>query len=174
MDYVQRFHEPLEATNHHSPGSTRVIPSRDTSVPGTGGRTHDFCYLPSHALWCGSHDDFTVSYAPSASIFAHCQALPPAAGRRTLILGFPDTRTPHIVDEIRAVADASPEPTVLVGSEATRRALSEMGPGCAVVHIATHGYFRRGNPVLRGPPRRLYWRASTTSIISNCRWDWSP
>jgi len=155
MDYVQRFHEPLmEATNHHLAGlySELIAPVRErlrsrhlVVVP------HDFLhYIPFQALRGGAGsliDDFTVSYAPSASIFAHCQTLPPPAGQRTLILGFPDARSPHIVDEIRAVADASPEPTVLLGSEASRKALSDMGPGCAVVHIATHGYFRRDNPM---------------------------
>jgi CHAT domain-containing protein len=155
MDYVRRFHEPLlDATNHHlaglyqeliAPVRSRLRSRHLVVVP------HDFLhYLPFHALRGDGGsliDDFTVSYAPSASIFAHCQTLPPAADRRTLILGFPDARTPYIVDEIRAVADASLEPTVLLGSEASRKALSEMGPGCAVVHIATHGYFRRDNPM---------------------------
>jgi CHAT domain-containing protein len=112
---------------------------------------HDFLhYLPFHALRAGGRyliDDFTVSYAPSGSIFAHCQTLPTATDGRTLILGFPDERTPYIVDEIRAVAEASSRPTVLLGSSATRKALTELGPGCSVVHIATHGYFRRDNPM---------------------------
>jgi CHAT domain-containing protein len=155
MDYVQRFQDPLlDATNHHlaelhedliAPVRSRLHSRHLVIVP------HDFLhYLPFHALrGHGGYviDDFTVSYAPSASIFAHCQTLPAMADRRTLILGFPDARTPHIVDEIRAVADASPQPTVLLGSEASRKALSERGPGCAVVHIATHGYFRRDNPM---------------------------
>ena len=155
MDYVRRFHEPLlQATNHHlavlyeeliAPVRKHLRSRHLVVVP------HDFLhYLPFHALRGGGGsliDDFTVSYAPSASIFAYCQTLPPPADRRTLILGFPDARTPHIVDEIRAVADASREPTVLLGSEANRKALSEKGPGCAVVHIATHGYFRRDNPM---------------------------
>src|SRR5262245_41337061 len=154
-DYVQRFHEPLlHATNHHlaglydeliAPVRSRLRSRHLVVVP------HDFLhYLPFHALRGegGSLiDDFTVSYAPSASIFAHCQALPPTADRRTLILGFPDARAPHIVDEIRAVADASAEPTELLGADASRKALREKGPGCAVVHIATHGYFRRDNPM---------------------------
>jgi CHAT domain-containing protein len=155
MEYVRRFQEPLlRASNHHLAALHQelVAPVRDrldarhlVVVP------HDFLhYLPFHALRSDGRyliDDFTVSYAPSASIFAHCQTLPGTAGGRTLILGFPDERTPHIVDEIRAVAEASEEPTVLLGSSASRKALIELGPGCAVVHIATHGYFRRDNPM---------------------------
>ncbi|HEY7820905.1 MAG TPA: CHAT domain-containing protein, partial [Vicinamibacteria bacterium] len=150
-EYVRRFQEPLLQASHHHLAELHeelVAPVRKSLdarhlvvVP------HDFLhYLPFHALRAEGRyliDDFTISYAPSASIFAHCQTLPSANDGRTLILGFPDERTPHIVDEIRAVAEASAESTVLLGSSASRKALVELGPGCAVVHIATHGYFRR-------------------------------
>jgi CHAT domain-containing protein len=155
MEYVRRFQEPLlQASNHHlaalyeeliAPLRKRLDVQHLVVVP------HDFLhYLPFHALRADGRyliDDFTVSYAPSASIFAHCQTLPKTTDGRTLILGFPDERTPHIVDEIRAVAEASSEATVLLGSSASRKALVELGPGCSVVHIATHGYFRRDNPM---------------------------
>jgi CHAT domain-containing protein len=154
-EYVRRFQEPLlHASNHHleelhqelvAPVRGHLDAHHLVVVP------HDFLhYLPFHALRAGGRyliDDFTVSYAPSASIFAHCQTLPSTTDGRTLILGFPDERTPHIVDEIRAVAEASADSTVLLGSSASRKALVELGPGCAVVHIATHGYFRRDNPM---------------------------
>jgi CHAT domain-containing protein len=154
-EYVRRFEGPLlQASNHHleelhqeliAPVRERLDARHLVVVP------HDFLhYLPFHALRASGRyliDDFTVSYAPSASIFAHCQTLPRTSDGRTLILGFPDERTPHILDEIRAVAEASAEPTVLLGSAASRKALVELGPGSAVVHIATHGYFRRDNPM---------------------------
>jgi CHAT domain-containing protein len=154
-EYVRRFQEPLLQASHHHLAELHeelVAPVRKSLdarhlvvVP------HDFLhYLPFHALRAEGRyliDDFTISYAPSASIFAHCQTLPSTNDGRTLILGFPDERTPHIVDEIRAVAEASAEPTVLLGPTASRKALIDLGPGCAVVHVATHGYFRRDNPM---------------------------
>ena len=52
-------------------------------------------YLPFHALMDDSGyliDSFTISYAPSASIFAHCQEKPAHATGASLVLGIPDAR----------------------------------------------------------------------------------
>ncbi len=107
-------------------------------------------YLPFHALHDGEGyviDRFTVSYAPSASVFALCCAREAAPGQGSLILGIPDRLTPNILAEVRAVAATLPGAELLLGEEATEERLRAAGPGARLVHIATHGFFRQDNPM---------------------------
>ena len=107
-------------------------------------------YLPFHALHDGERyviDRFTVSYAPSASVFALCCAREPATGRGSLILGIPDRLTPNIVAEVEAVAATLPGSELLLGAAATEERLRALGPDARLVHIATHGFFRQDNPM---------------------------
>ena len=108
-------------------------------------------YLPFHALSDGDRyliDDFTVSYAPSGSIFALCQEK--AASENTgdaLVLAVPDARAPYIEDEGRFVAETLPGARLFLGEEATEERLKSFGPHSRIIHIATHGYFRQDNPM---------------------------
>jgi CHAT domain-containing protein/tetratricopeptide (TPR) repeat protein len=107
-------------------------------------------YLPFHALHDGERsviDRFTVSYAPSASVFALCCAREPATGRGALILGIPDRLTPNIQAEVEMVAATLPGSELLLGEAATVERLREAGPEARLVHIATHGFFRQDNPM---------------------------
>jgi tetratricopeptide (TPR) repeat protein len=107
-------------------------------------------YLPFHALRDGDEyviDRFTVSYAPSASVFALCCARDPARGRAGLILGVPDRLTPNILAEVEAVAATLPGAELLLGEAATEERLRALGPEARLVHIATHGFFRQDNPM---------------------------
>ena len=107
-------------------------------------------YLPFHALWDGERfllDDFTISYAPSASVFAMCCAKPAAKGEMALVLGVPDELTPHIGGEVEAVAASLPGAELLLGADATEERLRTLGPACRLIHIATHGFFRVDNPM---------------------------
>ena len=106
--------------------------------------------LPFHALFDGRKyliDEFTVSYAPSASIYAVCQARSERAGRGSLILGIPDPTVPFVKKEIEAVAASLPDSEVLVGGDASIDRLRRQGSRSRIIHIATHGYFRRDNPM---------------------------
>jgi len=106
--------------------------------------------LPFHALLDGARyliDDFTVSYAPSASVHRLCMTKPATSTGTALIMGVPDPQTPHIVDEIRTVSSVLPNPRVFLGSDATADQLRTHGPTSQFVHIATHGLFRRDNPM---------------------------
>jgi CHAT domain-containing protein/tetratricopeptide (TPR) repeat protein len=113
---------------------------------------HSFLhYLPFHALSDGERyliDDFTISYAPSGSIFALCQekTVPNNAGE-SLVLAVPDARAPHIEEEGRFVAQTLPAARLFLGEEATEERLKSFGPRCRFIHIATHGYFRQDNPM---------------------------
>ena len=110
-------------------------------------------YLPFHALFDGAGyliDSFTVSYAPSASIFAHCQRKPARTSGSSLILGVPDSQAPLILDEVRSVAGILPDAELLVGADANEAALREKGSHSRLIHIATHGSFRQDNPMFSG------------------------
>jgi CHAT domain-containing protein len=112
---------------------------------------HDFLhYLPFHALWDGeAHlcDSYTISYAPSASVFQLCSVKKAAASDRSLVLGIPDMHAPDIAKEAACVAEAVAPASLYVGEEATEEVLKREAPGCRFVHIATHGFFRQDNPM---------------------------
>jgi CHAT domain-containing protein len=108
-------------------------------------------YLPFHALSDGARyliDDFSVSYAPSSSIFAVCQEkAQPEGDGDTLVLAVPDARAPFIEEEGRFVASAMGRARLFMGAEATEEQLRIYGPKSRFIHIATHGYFRQDNPM---------------------------
>ena len=107
-------------------------------------------YVPFHALHDGTSyliDQFTISYAPSASVYAHCQSKHVNTTGQALVLGVPDERTPAIRDEVKALVGILPDSHLFVGKEATLEILQAHGPRSRIVHIATHGYFRQDNPM---------------------------
>ncbi len=107
-------------------------------------------HVPFHALYDGTRhliDNFTVSYTPSASVYALCRCRANARSRPPLVLGVPDARAPHIAEEAREVAAMVPGSRLFLGEKATRRLLSEAGSGSRYIHIATHGVFRIDNPM---------------------------
>jgi CHAT domain-containing protein len=114
-------------------------------------------YVPFHAL-CDRRgyyliDRFEISYAPSASVLALCRSnnrhsnnLSATPG--TLVaLGFSEKGTPGIVDEIETLKKIFRDAVILTGSRATRDNLIEFAPGARFLHLASHGYFRRDNPM---------------------------
>jgi CHAT domain-containing protein len=109
--------------------------------------------VPFHALFDGDRylvDAFTVSYAPSASIYVQCCQKKVNQDGGSLILGVPDPRAPSIRAEIRSVAMALPNAEVFLGRKASAKVLREKGPGSRLIHIATHGSFRQDSPVFSG------------------------
>ena len=154
-DYVRRFSPFLE-------GSTAALLRRlhdelvapiadeldaDHLVIVPHDRLH---HLPFHALHDGERyliDRFVVSYAPSATVFRLCCLKPPSAARRSLVLGVPDERAPKILEEVEAVERLLPDARLLVGDEATPEALARLGGDCRIIHLATHGLYRKDNPM---------------------------
>jgi len=113
---------------------------------------HDFLhYLPFHALpdstGLALGDRFTVSYTPSASVYALCAAKTAPISGGTLVLGIPDPAAPQISSEVQAVSGVLPGSRVYMGREATAQVLREEGQKSRFVHIATHGWFRQDNPM---------------------------
>jgi CHAT domain-containing protein len=106
--------------------------------------------LPFHALFDGHHhlvDKFSICYEPSASIFAYCHRERAQSTGPSLIVGIDDPGMPFIREEVEAVAKVVPEPKVLWGAEASERALREYGANSKLIHIASHGSFRRDSPM---------------------------
>ncbi|MGH9712977.1 MAG: CHAT domain-containing protein [Candidatus Acidiferrales bacterium] len=157
-DYVKAFEKSLlAATQAHlqelyvellAPLRSRLNARHLVIVPH--GPLH---YVPFHALFEGERyltDSFTMSYAPSASIFAFCQRKNSSATGRPLVLGVPDARAPLILDEVQSVAKIIGEAELIVGAEANEQALREKGAQRRLIHIATHGSFRQDNPMFSG------------------------
>jgi len=157
-EYILRFEEPLlRATHSHleSLYSELIAPLRPllqgkhlVIVPH--GPLH---FLPFHALRNGEEylcDAFTISYAPSATVFSACQEKRTSENTSSLVLGIADERAPQILQEAQSVAKHLPQSTLHLGEQATSSVLREEGAQCGVVHIATHGIYRQDNPMFSG------------------------
>jgi CHAT domain-containing protein len=157
-DYVKAFEKPLlVATQAHlkelydelfAPLQGSLSARHLVIVPH--GVLH---YVPFHALFDGERyliDSFTMSYAPSASIFAFCQRKHSQATGSPLVLGVPDAQAPLILDEVRSVAKILAGAELIVGAEANESALRAKGSHSRLIHIATHGSFRQDNPMFSG------------------------
>jgi CHAT domain-containing protein len=110
-------------------------------------------YLPFHALHDGEKyliESFTISYAPSATLYSLCHQKAANTQGPSLILGVPDALAPQILDEVQSVASILPEPQLFIGEGANQEMLREKGPQSRFVHIATHGEFRGDNPMFSG------------------------
>ncbi len=107
-------------------------------------------HIPFHALFDGDSyliDKFSVSYAPSASVYALCREKAANVSGGSLILGIADAQAPLILEEVEALREILPNAKLFVGESATEAALKSHGPASRIVHIATHGYFRQDNPM---------------------------
>src|SRR5260370_18473709 len=75
-------------------------------------------YVPFHALHDGESylvDRFSISYAPSASIYALCQQTQADTSGESLILGIPDAQAPSIADEEEALRSILPAAKFFLG-----------------------------------------------------------
>src|SRR5580704_698909 len=156
--YTQRFQQPLlQATQSHLEAlyAELVAPLRShlqakhlIFVPH--GPLH---FLPFHALKNGDTylcDTHTISYAPSATVFALCQEKAPSNMSASLVMGIPDERAPQILAEVQSVAAILPNAELLLGRQATADNLRKKGSQSALLHIATHGTYRQDNPMFSG------------------------
>jgi CHAT domain-containing protein len=156
--YAHRFEQPLlSATQGHLEAlyAELIAPIRQQLdarhlifVPH--GALH---FLPFHALRDGDEylcDIHTISYAPSATVFALCQEKTGSDVPNSLVMGIPDERAPHILNEVQSVATLLPHPELFLGSRATSQILRERGSASSLLHIATHGNYRQDNPMFSG------------------------
>jgi len=156
--YAQRFEQPLLlATQGHlqalygeliSPIREQLTAKHLVFVPH--GALH---FLPFHALRNGDEylcDTHTISYAPSATVFALCQEKTATDIPNSLVMGIPDERAPQILNEVQSVATILPHPELFLGAHATSQILRERGSASSLLHIATHGTYRQDNPMFSG------------------------
>jgi CHAT domain-containing protein/tetratricopeptide (TPR) repeat protein len=120
-------------------------------------------YVPFHALRMGDKyliDGYEISYAPSASVLKLCRAKSEAQrtddksanGKRQtamklIALGVAEAGTPSIEDEIVTLGAIFPNCVRLTGDQATHENLKRFAPQAGFLHLASHGYFRRDNPM---------------------------
>jgi CHAT domain-containing protein len=153
--YAQKFERPLlQATLAHldalhteliAPLQRQFDAKHLIFVPH--GALH---FLPFHALRKGGEylcDAHTISYAPSATVFALCQEKIGKDLRNSLVMGIPDERAPEILAEVKSVAGLLPQPELFVGVDATAEVLRQRGGASSLLHIATHGSYRQDNPM---------------------------
>lgn len=156
--YLQRFAEPLQrATESHLESLYAELLSPLEPLPRCKhlvfvphGPLH---FLPFHVLRKGSAylcESFTVSYAPSATVFALCQEKPASTKPGSLVFGVPDQRAPEILAEVQAAATLLPQTELCIGEQATSTVLRERGTEIGLLHIATHGVYRQDNPMFSG------------------------
>lgn len=109
--------------------------------------------LPFHALYHNGQpliETHNVSYAPSAAVLQFCWEKNISPAGPALLAGIPDERTPHVVEEIQALARQLPNATSLLGEAANYEQLCRLAPGRSILHFATHGMFRPESPLLSG------------------------
>jgi CHAT domain-containing protein len=133
-------------------------------------------YVPFHALLDRRGyliDRFEVSYAPSTAVLKLCRQRGaqmrnghPGNGKvgeskggasdlrligrthgKMVALGVADGDTPSIDVEVNALRGIFSDAVTLTGQEATRSNLMKFAPGARFLHLASHGYFRRDNPM---------------------------
>jgi len=163
--YADEHFEQLNgATNYHlallyqtvfAPLEQLIDAERLVIIPH--GALH---YVPFHAMLNRRGylvDQFEISYAPSATVLKLCRARSNQsriANRKSqtspsnlLALGVAQRETPSIAAEIRALKTLFPDSVTFTGREATRANLLKFAPKAQFLHLASHGHFRRDNPM---------------------------
>jgi CHAT domain-containing protein len=107
-------------------------------------------YVPFHALFDG--DSYVVErretcVAPSAGVLARCLEKSPRPPQKALLFGIGDEFTPHVSQEIAALAKLFPKSKVFLNDQATLSGLRAQAGYGDVLHLACHGNFRRDNPM---------------------------
>jgi len=149
-NYLARLHQKLISPIERLLAGKRLI-----VIPH--GAVH---YVPFHALLNRRGylvDQFEISYAPSATVLRLCRlrksrngsALKAGSPRRKdmVALGLAGLDTPSIADEIGTLKQMFPNGVALTGNQATQANLLKAAPGARFLHLASHGYFRRDNPM---------------------------
>ena len=106
--------------------------------------------LPFAALHDNGHcliDRFTISTIPSAAVYAGCRARPRKAAEGAVVIAVGDARAPHASTEGQLVAELLPGARLFSGDTATIDAFRRNRSGLRFLHLATHAFFRRDNPL---------------------------
>jgi CHAT domain-containing protein/tetratricopeptide (TPR) repeat protein len=105
--------------------------------------------VPIHALTYKEGillDVATVSYAPSAAVFAATAGSQSPAIERPLIVAPEIADLPWVQEEARRISAQLPQALVLSGADATLDRVRREAASHDSLHLATHGVFRADNP----------------------------
>ena len=95
-------------------------------------------------------DEYIISYLPAAAALTESLSTPETS-KSMLAMAPSNTRLQHTGLESKTVAGFFPSHhTLLIGSRATEGSFKRLANGFDVIHLATHGYFNKLNPLLSG------------------------
>ncbi len=108
-------------------------------------------YLPFAALWDGEHEaylleQYTLTYAPSASALRFLETKPTANINQLLAFANSADGLTHVVDEVEAIAaiyDVNP----YIDAQATETLVYTQAGEANLLHFATHGVYDKFNPL---------------------------
>lgn len=110
--------------------------------------------IPFHALHDGTgyvSDKWEVTTAPSAVLWNALQTRRGTLDTASaLLMGIPDPGIGQVTEEIERIGRILPGATAFCGSEATLGAFYQYAPHKRILHLATHGLFRKDNPLFSG------------------------
>lgn len=108
-------------------------------------------YLPFAALWNAKSahylvEDYTITYAPSASVLKHVLGKRNPDEGRLLAMGNPDGSLPNAAAEAKSIA-ALYGTAPLLGGQATESQVYRQAGHVDVLHVAAHGVYDQYNPL---------------------------
>ena len=95
-------------------------------------------------------DNYVLAYLPAAAALTQSNNSGDA-GNSILAMAPASTRLQYTRQESESVSGFFPKQhTLLVGSRATESSFKKLAEGFDLIHLATHGYFNKANPLLSG------------------------
>jgi CHAT domain-containing protein len=95
-------------------------------------------------------EDYTLAYLPSAALLIN-QTSRPELATSLLAVAPGRTRLRHALEEVRSLtALFHPQSRMLIGRGASESSFKVMSEKYRMLHLATHGYFNKLNPLLSG------------------------
>ena len=110
-------------------------------------------YVPFAVLPNANHflvDDYVLAYLPAAATLVYGDK-PGRSSNSVLAMAPSSTRLQYTQRESQSVSELFPrQHMLLVGSRATESSFKRLADHYDVIHLATHGYFNKLNPLLSG------------------------
>lgn len=105
--------------------------------------------VPFHALYdgaCYALDRWEFAYAPSGAVWRTCRLRGELEAEGALVYGVADPGIAHVRDEIAGLRRTLPYAQIYEDEAATLAAVP-INASCRYLHFATHGIFRKDNPL---------------------------
>ena len=122
---------------------------------------HDSLHrIPFSALHDGEQylcDRFELSLVPSSAVYLYSLASKQPRQTAVCAFGVSDNRLAHVRHEMAAITEQVASAQVFLDEKATRENFYQHAPDADVLHIASHGVFRRDNPMFSGLRLRNGW-----------------